>query len=265
MFLFFPPKSPPFYLNFTFWAVLIAFFAFLLPQYPWLLNFMKRKSLEIDFHDRVGIAHTFGNPNIHLLMSLRNRANRPLTVEKISIRLRQSTEPDREIPGYQYRKDFNQSYEMFLPFTLKGGESWTNWLQFFQPFSGRVWVEYLKAWVELRIHLNKKIQTRKKTSNTVISPDEPYVRPFVDLFESMFIWNSVTYAAEIIVEVRGGPIAKFLSRKNLKSRTIYFTIDPYFIDLMRDEVGVYSIGEGVFAPSHGLFVFFGVEWAASEA
>jgi hypothetical protein len=78
-----PPD--PFYLNWTFWAVIISFIALVLSQLPPLHIFLKKAKLDFELFSSVCLTHKVGNPNLESHIIINNVGGRNVRVKGIKI------------------------------------------------------------------------------------------------------------------------------------------------------------------------------------
>jgi len=74
----------PLYLNWTFWAVLVAALALLLSQLPPVHMLLKRAKLDMELHSRIHITHKVGNPNLQLHLILSNVGGKTIKIKGIT-------------------------------------------------------------------------------------------------------------------------------------------------------------------------------------
>lgn len=129
------PQEIPLYLNWQFWAALIAVAALILSQLPPVRLWFRPRRLEVEVHRRVRITHKVGNPNIELFASVRNTGGRDLRVKDMQVSVvRDGNEPRGYGERNYYEKLTDQTMVLFVPFTLKLGESWEHGTNFYTEF-----------------------------------------------------------------------------------------------------------------------------------
>lgn len=67
-----PPVNTPVYLDWSFWAVVVAAIAIVLSQLPPVLRWFRRTRIDLETYSRILITHKFGNPNLqlHLILTM---------------------------------------------------------------------------------------------------------------------------------------------------------------------------------------------------
>ena len=127
--------ATPLYLDWSFWAVVVAALAIALSQLPPVLSWFKRAKLEIEPYSKIAITHKVGNPNLQLHLIINNTGGRKIRVKDIRLRIKRDGIEVATLPAQNYLQ--NQSDKntlLFTAFSLKPGEEWghlTNFLNFF--------------------------------------------------------------------------------------------------------------------------------------
>lgn len=66
------PASVPLYLNWSFWAVVVALCAVVLSQIPPIHLLLKKAKLDLELYSRIHLTHKVGNPNLQLHLIISN-------------------------------------------------------------------------------------------------------------------------------------------------------------------------------------------------
>ena len=75
----------PLYLNWSFWAVLVAAIAAILSQIPPIKELVKKAKLDLEVYSKISITHKIGNPNLQLHLILSNIGGRNVRVKDITV------------------------------------------------------------------------------------------------------------------------------------------------------------------------------------
>ena len=82
----------PFYLDWTFWAVVVAFLALVLSQLPPIHIMFQRAKLDVEAYSRIHLTHKIGNPNAQLHLIVSNVGGREVKVKSIALHLKRGDE-----------------------------------------------------------------------------------------------------------------------------------------------------------------------------
>ena len=77
--------AAPLYMDWSFWAVVIAFAALVLSQLPPIHVMLKRAKLDLELYSKISITHKLGNPNLQLHLILSNIGGRRVSVTDIKV------------------------------------------------------------------------------------------------------------------------------------------------------------------------------------
>ena len=122
------PQAPnPFYLDWQFWAAVVAVLALVLSQLPPVRLWFRPKRLEVEVHSRIQVTHKVGNPNVGIYVSVRNTGGRELRIRSLQISLTRDNAPLAVLSAQNYfESPSSQSSVLFVPFSLKPGETWAH-------------------------------------------------------------------------------------------------------------------------------------------
>jgi hypothetical protein len=127
--------TTPLYLNWSFWAVVVAAIAVFLSQLPPVLHWFKRAKLEIELYSKISITHKVGNPNLQLHLRINNIGGRKIRVKNITASIERDGNLVATLPAQNYLQNQNsQNTLLFTTFSLKPAEEWAhiiNLLKFF--------------------------------------------------------------------------------------------------------------------------------------
>lgn len=233
-----PPSPTPLYLDWQFWAAVVAVLALLLSQLPPVALWFRPRRLEVEVHSRIQVTHKVGNPNVSMFVSIRNTGGRVLRIRSLRMVLTRDNRPLTTLPAQNYVENPSaQSSLLFVPFTLKPGDTWahgTNFLNFFDRATEKL---YREAESKLRANISNKLNARAEGDSSQVIAEPELVAPFVMLFEQLFVWQSGEYVAELIVETEPGAV--------LFSRKYRFTLYESDSSELQAHVDDYKLGGGV--------------------
>lgn len=200
-----PPPPTPFYLDWTFWAAAWALLAIVLSQLPPLHLLLRPKRLEVEVHSRIGITHKVGNPNASVVVSIRNTGGRELRIKSLSLDVLRDAKPLVTLPAQNYfETPSSQSSVLFVPFSLKPGETWAHsvaFLNFFDRLTEKQFRENLSA---LDSDIRRKLRERPDEDKRAVVAEQRLVQPFFDMFQRQFVWLPGEYVVELKVNAEPG-------------------------------------------------------------
>ena len=233
-----PPIPTPLYLDWQFWAAVVAGLALVLSQLPPVVLWFRPRRLEVEVHSRIQVTHKVGNPNVGMFVSVRNTGGRELRIRSLRIVLTRDNSPLAAFLAQNYFESPSpQSSVLFVPFTLKPGDTWahgTNFLNFFDRATEKL---YRESESKLGADIRKKLDARAEGDRNPVIGEPELVAPFMKLFEQLFIWQPGEYVAELIVDADPGS-ASF-------SRKYRFTLYESDSAELRTHTDDYKFGGGV--------------------
>lgn len=140
------PLTPsPIYLDWQFWSALAALLALALSQLPPVHLWFRPRRLDVEVHSRIQVTHKVGNPNVGMYVSVRNTGGRELRIRAMRLYVSRDDKPLGMLPAQNYfETPSSQSSVLFLPFSVKPGETWahgTNFLQLFDRATEKLYRE----------------------------------------------------------------------------------------------------------------------------
>lgn len=196
-----PPVPTPIYLDWQFWSAVIAVLALVLSQLPPVRLWFRPSRLEVEVHSRLQITHKVGNPNVGMFVSVRNTGGRELRIRALWLSLTRDDMPLGKFPALNYfESPSSQSSVLFVPFSLKPGETWAHgatFLNFFDRATEKFYREHESA---LGMDIRKKLQVRPEGDKRAVTADPVLVKPFAELFEKLFAWQPGEYVIELSVD-----------------------------------------------------------------
>ncbi len=197
-----PVSSSPFYLNWEFWAVVMAFLAIVLSQLPPVILWFKPKSLEIDVHSRLLVTHKVGNPNLFLFMSLRNIGGRRLWIKEAQLGVWRDSISVGSLPAQVYfASPSSKETILFTSFALSPDETWAHGTNFLQWFDRNTEKAYRAAESALRADIEIKLREKPENDKNLVVAEEHLVKPFLDMFQRLNVWEPGEYKLRLSVTV----------------------------------------------------------------
>ena len=198
-----PPQ--PFYLNWQFWSAVVAIVALALSQLPPVHLWFRPRRIGVEVHNRIQVTHKVGNPNVGMFVSLRNTGGRALRVSGLRVSLTRDGKAIGVYPALSYFETLSsQSPVLFVPFTVKPGETWEHGTNFLNLFDRATEKLYRESESKLAADIRRKLQARPEHDKQLVIAEPELVAPFFQLFERLFIWQPGEYVAELIVDVDPG-------------------------------------------------------------
>jgi hypothetical protein len=226
-------------LDWAFWAVAVAFLAIVLSQLPPIHLLVRPRRLEVEVHSRIFITHHVGNPNMALVVSIRNTGGRELRVRGLSIDLARDGKPLGAFPAKTFFETAASTTSvLFVPFFLKPGEYWARSVSFLNYFDRPTEKAYRENQSALNADIERKIAARsKEDSSQMVVAEDRLVAPFIQLFNHQFMWEPGEYVISLTVAAEPGS-ASYLKRYRF---TLY---ESDTVDLRR-HADDYKYGGGI--------------------
>jgi len=190
----------PLYLDWTFWAVVVAVLALILSQLPPIHQILRSGKLTMELYSRVSIMHKIGNPNVQLHFLLSNIGGRTSRVKSVSLTLRRDKKEVAVLPAQTYLQEpGDTSPLLFTSFSIKPKEEWAHIVAFLNFFARADEKKYRAAELVLKSDILTK-RALPKYKDQVVETDDEKVRPFVEMFDEKFIWHPGEYEMQVRVE-----------------------------------------------------------------
>jgi len=232
----------PLYLNWAFWAVVIAALAILLSQLPPIHMLLKRAKLDMEIYSLIHITHRVGKPNLQLHLILSNIGGKAVKIKGISATIKRNGKQIAILPAQNYLQNPNDdtTTRLFTSLSLKPKEEWTRIANFFNYFSRNEEKEYRSAKLNLKENIFEK-RKLLQDKDELVEADSKYLPPFMKMFNDKFLWNADEY--EIQVSVKAKP-EKANIQKNY--RFTLFESDEEELSKYKDD---FKYGAGIFYDS----------------
>ncbi len=183
----------------------MAALALVLSQLPPVFLWFRPRRLDVEVHSRIQVTHKVGNPNVSMFVSIRNTGGRQLRIRSLRIVITRDNVPLLTLPAQNYfETPSSQSSVLFVPFSLKPGDTWahgTNFLNFFDRATEKL---YREAESALGADIRKKLNARLEHDTEMVVAEPELIAPFMKLFNDLFVWKPGEYVAELIVEAEPG-------------------------------------------------------------
>lgn len=163
------------------------------------------RRLIVEVHRRIQITHKVGNPNVGVFASVRNTGGRELRVKSIEVLLSRDGKALGRFNAQNYFENLSsQNSVLFVPFTLNPGESWDHGTNLFDPFDRGTETFFREHESALSSDIRQKMHGRAETDKTLVPADPNLVKPFLEVFERLFVWVPGEYVVELIVTAEPG-------------------------------------------------------------
>lgn len=225
------------YLDWSFWAVVMAAISIVLSQLPHVHLWFRRARIDLEPYSRIHISHKIGNPNIQLHLILSNVGGRALRVKSITIKVKRDGKEVAILPAQNYLQNPSDTNTvLFTSFFLKPKEEWAHIVNFLKYFSREDEKKYRSAEAKMGEDI---IEKRKLPENkdTVVETTDELVTPFITMFNEKFVWNPGEYeiSIEVITSTASANIAK-------RHRFTLFESDSTELSKVKDH---YKYGDGI--------------------
>ncbi|MGE0645658.1 MAG: hypothetical protein AB7P24_18520 [Nitrospira sp.] len=195
-------SASPFYLNWEFWTVVMAFLAIVLSQLPPVVLWFRPKRLEIEVHSRLVVTHKVGNPNLSLFLSLRNIGGRRLWIQEAQLDVWRDGIFLGSFPAQAYFASASSNDSiLFTPFALSPDEAWAHVTNFLRWFDRNTEKAYRAAESALRADIQIKLRERPENDKNMVVAGEQLVKPFLDMFQRLYVWEPGEYKLRLSVSV----------------------------------------------------------------
>ena len=234
-------ESTSIFLNWSFWAVVVAAIALILSQIPPILLIIRSTHIRVEPHDRVMISHWLGNPSVNLYLALTNTGGRKVSVLSLDLKLQMEDGNSFSLPAQSFQIQGNiQNSFLFTRITLKPDETWSNFVSFAPHMDTTDERKTKQLMKELRNDINQKIANKLKANpafNGKLEAEEKLVLPIVDFFDKHNKWRAGEYVVQLHVNCE--------PKKASITRDFRFTIYESDVQDLSD-VSRYKYGAGVY-------------------
>ena len=230
--------ATPLYMNWSFWAVVVAAIAVLLSQLPPIHILIKRAKLEIELYSKISITHKVGNPNLQLHLIINNIGGRKIRIKDITASIERDGKLVATLPGQNYLQNQNdQNTLLFTTFSLRTTEEWAHIINFLNFFNRDDENEYRSLESKMLNDYREKKAALTEEPKTPIEIDDAFVKPFQDFFDKHFIWNAGEFQLKVNVSTD--------QEKVNISKTYRFTIFESHTEQLKAITEQFKYGGGI--------------------
>jgi hypothetical protein len=207
--------ATPLYMDWSFWAVVVAFIAVLLSQLPPIHVLLKKAKLDLELYSKISITHRLGNSNLQLHLILNNIGGRRVRVKDIEVSIFKDGSHLMDLPAQNYLQNQNdQNTVLFTTFALDPKNEWahiTNFLNFFGRDDEK---EYQKIEGDLladfRSHQKELKAKGADASDEFYEHPKELVQPAFEFFENHFRWKAGEYnmSVKVVTDSKSADITR---------------------------------------------------------
>jgi hypothetical protein len=228
----------PLYLDWSFWAVVVAVLALVLSQLPPVYLWFRRARLDLETYSRIHITHKIGNPNVQLHLILSNIGGRTVKVKAITIKIIKDGKELCVLPAQSYLQNPSDSNTLlFTSFTLKPKEEWAHIINFLNYFNREDEKNYRSAESRLKEDILEKRKIQKNKED-LIETTNSLITPFMSMFNDNFIWKPGEYEFSISVTASNNT-----GNINRRYRFTLFESDSIELSKVHHD---YKYGDGIY-------------------
>lgn len=232
-------EAIPLYLDWSFWAVIVAFIAVILSQIPPIKELLKRAKLDLEVYSKISITHKVGNPNLQLHLIISNIGGRNIRIKDICVSLSRDGRELVSLPAQNFLQNQNdQNTLLFTTFSLAPHQEWahiTNFLNFFDRVEEKKYQDIEGEMIADFRAKAKGLDVEKRVS--IEHPEDLVSRAF-DFFNSKFIWQSGEYQMNINV-MTSNDVANI-------AKQFRFTVFETHTEQLKAITEQYKIGGGIY-------------------
>jgi hypothetical protein len=207
----------PIYLDWTFWAFVVAALALLSSLFPALRLLAKRGRIQVEVHDSIFLSHIVGNPSAQLYIIVRNIGGRRARISAIDLEFQRENGEPFLIPARGYFENAGDKNPiMFTPFNLAPGQEWGHILNCFVQLPREEARELAKLISNLRADIKGKRSGLPKEAPDVPA-DDANVTPLMSACTRNFKWRPGEYRVTVITKSE----TKFASTRTSSRITIF--------------------------------------------
>ena len=209
--------STSFYLDWSFWAVVVAFIAIALSQLPPVHQLLKKAGIDFELYSKISITHKVGNPNLQLHSLISNIGGRKVRIKNIDASIERDGIQIVTLPAQNYLQTPNdQSSVLFTIFSLNPGEDWGHIINLLKFFGREDEKQYRELEAKMFADFRKKhakIKEKLEELKEPIKLESQNVKPFQDFLKRHFIWLPGEYklTVNIFTDQESANISKSFS------------------------------------------------------
>lgn len=228
----------PFYLDWTFWAVVVAFLALVLSQLPPIHIMLRRAKLDVEAYSRIHLTHKIGNPNAQLHLIISNVGGQEVKVKSIVLHFKRGDEDSFTLPAQNYlQAPGDKDTVLLTSFKLKPKDEWAHIVNFLNFFSRTDEKAFRQIESNLKSDIFEKMEI-PENKDKVVEATSSNVQPVIEFFQHRFRWAHGEY--EIALEIQTEPQRASVLKRY---RVTLFESDSTELRSYADD---YKIGAGVY-------------------
>lgn len=192
----------PLYLNWSFWAVVVAAIAVFLSQIPPINELIKKAKLDLEVYSKISITHKIGNPNLQLHIILSNIGGRNVRVNDITVSISRDGNHLTTLPAQNYLQNQNDpSTLLFTTFSLKPNQEWAHIINLLNFFNREDEKEYQSIEGSMLINYREIVKglDADADKNHIEHPQNLINKAF-DFYNSRQIWKSGEYRMKVNIQ-----------------------------------------------------------------
>ena len=188
----------PIYLDWSFWAVVVAAVAIILSQLPPIHILIKKAKIDLELYSKISITHKVGNPNLQLHLIVGNIGGKKIRIKDINATIKRDGKPLITLPAQNYlQNQTDQNTVLFTTFSLKPGDEWAHIVNLLNFFNREEESEYRKLEAKMQSDFRDKQSQLKEEPKAPIELDTSVVDPFCTFFDKHFIWRAGEYLLKV--------------------------------------------------------------------
>lgn len=228
----------PWYIDWSFWAVIVALTAILLSQLPPVHHLLKKARIEVETYPYLSVEHVVGRPLLSVHLMLSNVGGKRVKIKHLNVHVFRDREKLFELPSFGYFQERQGSERiLFTGFRLDPGSEWDHTVVFWKLRSREDERAYKDAEEKLREDILEKRNLLAEESKEVVDADQASVQPFLDIFEREFKWKAGEYRLDIKIEAQPASANR--------EQQLHFTLFESDAARLRKATMGYKIGEGI--------------------
>ncbi len=181
----------PFYLNWSFWTVIIAGLALLLSQLPPIHILLKRAKIDFELYSQINITHKIGNPNLQIHIIINNVGGRRVRVKGIEAKIFRDGSEVGTLPAQNFLQTPSDTNNVLLTsFSINPNEEWGHFVNLLKFFGREDEKSYRCFEGNIKDDIFGKRKLIKGDTKELIEAKKENVEPFTAFFNERFIWLS---------------------------------------------------------------------------
>ncbi|WP_224795830.1 hypothetical protein [Pseudomonas fluorescens] len=173
-----------------------------------------------------------------MFVSVRNTGGRELRVRSLQISVSRDGVAIGTFPAQNYYETpSSKTSVLFIPFSLRPGESWAHGTNFLTWFDRNTEKFFREGQASLTKDIRNKIKARPKDDDQDVIADPELIRPFTELFNRLFIWTPGEYV--VTLELQAEPQSASFSKR------YRFTLYESDSIELKSQIEDYKFGAGI--------------------